>query len=152
MGVARSFDVQFLNRVVNDPAMEKSRLGVKNIDLTAAVSDPENIFLANEYGGFLFMKDGDGYEVHTNFLPEGRGKVALDAARDAAAYIFTQTDAHWIRTLVPRGNVAAYALTKAMGFQATGDHVRVNDTLCRVFELKFEVYFASLLAAIEMEV
>jgi len=100
--------------------MEPARLGLKDLDLTEAVSNPDNVFLANEFGGFLFVKDDYTYEVHTNFLPAGRGKAALAAAKEAARYMFQETDCLAIRTYVPVGNVAADALTRRMGFTQWG--------------------------------
>jgi hypothetical protein len=137
--ISRSTDAEFLNRIVNDPAMAPARLGMKELDLTEAVSNPDNVFLANQWGGFLFIKDEDVYEVHTNFLPAGRGKLALKAAQDAAFYMFTQTDALAIRTSVPRGNFAAAALTKRMGFSHWGDEV-INGYECRVFVLTIKCW------------
>jgi RimJ/RimL family protein N-acetyltransferase len=132
--LARSYDAEFLNRIVNDPAMEWARLGVKSIDLTEAVSNPENVFLANEFGGFLFVRDGDVYEVHSNLTPEGRGRAAFEAARAAAFFMFTETPCLAIRTLVPKGNFAAAALTRKMGFTHWGD-TEINGRECRMFML-----------------
>lgn len=141
--ITRSTDAEFLNRIVNDPAMANGRLGMKDLDLTEAVSNPDNVFLANEFGGFLFVKDGDLYDVHTNFLPEGRGQLALEAAREAAFYIFTRTDCLAIETYVPQGNVAAAALTKRMGFSHWGDEV-INGHFCRRFVLTIKQWAKSL--------
>lgn len=117
----RSTEAGFLNSVVNDPSVKPwVTLGLGELDLTEAVNNPDNVFLANAWGGFLFVKDGDCYECHTQFLPEGRGKKALEAAREAAWYIFTRTAALAIRTYVPRGNVAAAALARRVGFSVWG--------------------------------
>jgi hypothetical protein len=118
--LALSRDADFLNEIVNAPGMEGARLGQKSLDLAEHVKNTANVFLANEYGGFLFVKDGDWYEVHTNFLPEGRGERALNAAREAAWHMFTQTPCLGIRTSVVKGNFAARALTKRMGFANWG--------------------------------
>jgi hypothetical protein len=143
--IARSYDAEFLNRIVNDPSMEPARLGMKAIDLTEAVSNPDNVFLANEFGGFLFVKDGDTYEVHTNFLPEGRGKAALAAAQQAAFYMFTETDCLAIRTYVPVGNVAADALTRRMGF-SHWNTVEINGHEAKLYMLTLKEWCRCLSA------
>ena len=132
--VVRSFDAEFLNRLVNDPSTEAGRLGLKDLDLTEVLADHDNVFLANSYGGFLFVRDRDVYEVHTNFLPRGRGPKVYDAARAAAFYMFTETDCLAIRTMVPRGNLAAKALTERMGFTRWGD-TEVNGVECGLYML-----------------
>jgi len=132
--LARSVDAEFLNSIINHESTEGGRLGLKDLDLTEAVSNPDNVFLQTEHGGFLFIKDGDVYEVHSTFTPEGRGTRAFEAAREAAFFMFTETPCLAIRTLVPKGNVAAYALTKKMGFSQWGDS-EVNGHECRMFML-----------------
>jgi hypothetical protein len=119
--LAQSKDVQFLHSVIAHPdVLPWVTLGRGALDLTDVVGNPENIFLANEYGGFLFIRDGDNYEVHTQFLPQGRGRKAVEAAREAAWHIFTRTPALAIRTYVPRGNFRAAALARRAGFSAWG--------------------------------
>jgi hypothetical protein len=118
--IERSTDAAFLNRVVNDPSVfEAVALGGKEpINLEAAVLDEGNVFLRNEHGGFLFMNLGDGiYDVHTQFLPDGRGLAALISAGDAARYMFVETDCLAIRTFVAHSNKAAKRLTKWMKFE-----------------------------------
>lgn len=116
----RSMETEFLHRVIEDPAVKPWVTLGHEVDLTDVVKNPDNVFLANPWGGFLFVKDGDCYECHSQFLPEGRGKKTLEAAREAAWYIFTRTPALAIRTYVPRGNVAAAALARRMGFSVWG--------------------------------
>jgi hypothetical protein len=122
--IAPSKDAEFLNRVVNHPAVHPYvSFGIKgDLDLTALVADPRNVFLANEWGGFLFIRKADYvYEVHTQFVPEGRGKRALRAAKDAADYMFSRTDCLRIDTYVQLDNPAAEWLTRAVGFRKWGE-------------------------------
>ena len=119
-----SRDAAFLNRVVNDPSvLPHVNLGLTGqLDMTPLVEDQRNVFLANEWGGFLFIDKGEFvYEVHTQFLPEGRGKSAVRAARDAADYMFTMTDALRIDTYVQFDNPAAEWLSRATGFKKWGE-------------------------------
>lgn len=127
-------DVQFLNRVINDPSVHPHvSYGLDRIDLAQVLADEQNLFIANEHGGFLFVRDGDVYEVHTQFLPEGRGPQLLSAAREAAAYIFTRTGAIGIRTMIG-DNQPAEALALAVGFQPWGE-AAVNGHPVTVFML-----------------
>lgn len=133
MMLQRSTDADFLNRVVNHPEVSRWMLGFKPpFDLSHLVNDPANIFLANEHGGFLFLKQEDyTYGVHTQFLPEGRGN-SLRLARDAAFWMFTQSDALAIETYVPVDNVAARKLTIATGF-SLWHSMEVNGRACELY-------------------
>jgi hypothetical protein len=79
------------------------------------------VFLACATGGFLFIECADAiYEVHTQFLPEGRGPGVLHMARQAVGYMFTETPCLAIRTFVSDNNEAARKLTFAVGFKEAG--------------------------------
>ena len=57
---------------------------------------------------FLVVAVGSGfYEVHSLFLPEGRGREALRASREATDVMFTATDCLELRTTVPHRNRSA---------------------------------------------
>lgn len=100
-------------------------------DMRPAVADERNYFLANEYGGFLFAHMGDGvYEIHTQFLPEGRGKKAKRAADEAREFMFTQTDCQVLRTVCPHPESAR--LAQWGGMKKTG--------MAEVFGQPVEVY------------
>lgn len=116
--IQREFDATRLNAVVNHPAVHPwvSLPGQGELDLTPAASDPRNVLLMTEGGGLLFVQHEPGvYEVHTQFVPEVRGRAALKATREAVHWMFTRTDCMEILTKVPQGNVAAEALTRALG-------------------------------------
>jgi hypothetical protein len=55
--------------------------------------------------------------VHTDLLPGLRGKSALEAAREAMALMFLETNATTLWTVVPGHNRAAAAFTCMMGFE-----------------------------------
>ena len=121
--VRRSFDGEFLNRVVNDPAvLPYVSLGlVETLDMRPFVADERNYFLANEWGGFLLLNEGDGvYDLHSQFLPQGRGIAVLQAAADAQRFMFTETDCMAVKTFCPQGNPAAKALARRGGFTKIG--------------------------------
>jgi len=144
--VKPSKDAAFLNRVANDPSVFPwISLGLKPpLDLTALLEDEHNIFLANEFGGFLFIAKPDYvYDVHTQFLPEGRGRTALAAAREAAFHMFTKTDAMRIDTTVALANRAADRLTRMMGFSKWGE-TEVNGTPSNYYVLTLKEWARGL--------
>jgi len=123
MALTVSHDADFLNRVVNHPSVKPYvSLGFKgDMDLSAIVADPANVFLANEWGGFLLVaRPGYVYELHTQFLPEGRGKPAYEAGREGCAYMFTRTDCLRIDTYIQHGHRATERYARAVGFKHWG--------------------------------
>lgn len=53
------------------------------------------IALRSEHGGFIFLQSdsfGRAYELHTLFTPEGWGREAFSAAREAFDFIFARAD------------------------------------------------------------
>jgi hypothetical protein len=120
LSVRREFAAEHVNAILNDPSV-RPFVGMQEIgdlDFGALVSDLRNYLLMADGGGFFLGAQGDGvYEVHSQFLPEARGKTAVLAAADGLRYMFVRTDAVEIVTFVPRGNVAALALTRRMGMR-----------------------------------
>lgn len=119
-------DAGFLNGVCNDPAVRPDLGGEGEIDLTGIVSNPENYALVSEFGGFILTRHEAGvYEVHSQFLPVGRGSHAIEAMRDGMRYMFASTDCTMIQTKVPAANTRAGGFAKLAGFQHLFD---MNDT------------------------
>lgn len=141
----RSKDADHLNEVLNHPEVSRWMLGLPPpYDCSQLLANSDNVYLANEHGGFLFLKQDDYvYEVHTQFLPEGRGN-SLRLARDAAFWMFTRSDALAITTYVPTDNPAALALTNAMGFLTCQDHKEFNGRTCTVHLLTIKDWARSL--------
>lgn len=74
--------------------------------------------LQNEHGGFVFHNQGPGfYEIHTLFLPAGRGHRVREALDDAKLFMFTQTDCAEIVTRIPQSNRSALRLAQDGGFE-----------------------------------
>ncbi len=118
-----SLDAWFLNYVINDPSVFPwVSLGAEGpLDMTAAVMDPKNLFLKNEYGGFLLIDKGDQvFEIHTQFLPEGRGRKARTAAREAMQYVFTRTLCQMLVTHCPLDNKPSAWLALSAGMKFVG--------------------------------
>lgn len=126
--ISRHFNADTLNRVVNHPEVHPWVRGKfkGTLDLTPVLKDSgRHICLMGEHGGCLFTMHQPGlYEVHTQVLPEGRGKWTLRMVNEALRWMFTRTDAIELFTRVPKGNVGALALVKAI--RGTFEFTRPN--------------------------
>lgn len=70
---------------------------------------------------FMFtMRTHTLFDVHTMILPEGRGKQAVRAARDAAAWMFDNTTCEKLETCIPVFNKAARIFARVAGMQYEG--------------------------------
>jgi len=82
------------------------------------VGEPANIALTTAHGGWVFVRHETGvYELHTLFLPAGRGRACLAAWGEAVRYVFCATDAREIVTRVPAGNAGAGFAARVCGFR-----------------------------------
>lgn len=114
-----SRDVAAFNAIANDPSVLPwvAQKGVAGLDLAPVLDDPRNVgFL---YDGCCFVAhwlEPGLYEVHSMALPSARGPLVAEAARASIAHMFMATDAMELCTRVVRGNLAADALTRRMGF------------------------------------
>lgn len=99
--------------------------------------------LAAEHGGFIFApRDALGrvVELHTLFTPEGWGREAAMAGKQALAMVFDRYDlvvtyervGDW-RTRPPR----------SFGFKPCGGDFDMNDTTWRLWQLSREMWRAS---------
>jgi hypothetical protein len=116
LSVAREYEAERINRVLNDPAV-RPHVGLPDfgpLDFTQLVSDQRNaLLMAGDEGGFFFQQLSPSlYEVHSQFLPVARGRKVVQAAIDAQRFMFCRTDCVEIVTKVPTGNVAATALVR----------------------------------------
>lgn len=105
--IQRTFSADFINSVVNHPAVRDGVEAKGVLDFTDAAANLNNFVLVNEHGGFLVIKLMPGiYECHTQFLPEGRGQAAIEAVEEALRYMFIETDCVRIVTKVNVNNKA----------------------------------------------
>ncbi len=114
----RETTAEHINQVLNHPDVRPwiadESVGV--VDVSALVANPRNVLLMGPHGGcFCIWLMAGVYEVHTQFLPEGRGHGALEFVQAGSHWMFTRTDCYEIITRVPQGYVAARALTLAAG-------------------------------------
>lgn len=123
--IARSFDADRINELVNHPSIRPHIGGDPEtaLDLTAAAHDRANVFLLGDHGGFAFTWSAPGvFEVHTFILPEGRGpwaREAADTALRSMADAFGATHV-WTRVHPDAGNVRAFAMRA--GMNPAGSH------------------------------
>lgn len=117
--IRRTFDPSFLNTVANHPEVLPFIGGNgAAVDLTALISNRANIAIEADHGGWILTRLEPGiYELHTMFLPEGRGKLYFTEARDALRYVFVETDATEIVTKCPDSNRSAAAAANIAGFK-----------------------------------
>lgn len=118
MTVSRSFDAAYWNALANDPSIRPFVGGDQPLDFAEAVANPANVFLQADHGGWFFHPLlPSAYEVHTMFLPEGRGRKHLTAAAHGFRFMFTQTDCLEILTKCPDDNGPARWASSFLGFR-----------------------------------
>lgn len=141
--IERATDAAFINYVANEPSVHPHLLaGGQAIDYTPVVNDANNVVLVGSHGGMVFHKCMPGiFEVHTQALPEGRGRWTLEMAHSCLMWMFTRTDAIEIFTRVPHGNEPARTLTLNVG-GVLEQHVSIpihgDDVTFGVYRLRIE--------------
>lgn len=116
--IARTMDVEFLNRLANDPMIRSSLGGEGVLDVAVLVDNPNNIAVRHGNGAWMFHKLMPGmYEVHTMFTVNDRGKDFFQAATETLRYMFTTTDAVEILTKCPDDNKPARYASTHIGFR-----------------------------------
>lgn len=117
--IERTFDGELVNKLLNHPSIFPSisiHGRTEPLDITPLITEPHNVFMAAPGGIVAFIREEPGiYEVHTNFLPEYRGRNALKASRAAYHWMFINTDCMILQTKVPGFNVAADMFCRLVG-------------------------------------
>lgn len=118
--LARTYDWRVVDAVVNHPSV--LRYLVENpadttyLNSAALLAINGTVALFGEYGGYIFVPYAPGRcDAHGATLPEGRGTWARNAFLEALGWMFTNTDAHYIRGQI-RKNPAACAMLRSVGF------------------------------------
>lgn len=121
MTLNRVYDAALFEHVLQHPdVLPWVSLGHDIGDIELILSNPENVCLMNDHGGFLFYKTGEGdYEVHTAFVPEGRGAHLVDLTAQAARYM-AGMGARRIFTFVDDKNTPARRLAEKAGMEVIG--------------------------------
>lgn len=116
--ITRTMEAVFLNEVANHPSVRPRLGGLGLLDLAPLIENPANVTLVAEGGGWIFVAMIPGiYEVHTLFLPHGRGRKFVQAAAHGFRYMFTQTDCLEIVTKCPDDNPGASIASYHLGFR-----------------------------------
>jgi len=112
----RSFSATRANEIINHESIYPWVRGnlEGHLDLSLLVANHDNVLLVGEHGCELFIQHQPGlYEVHTNILPEGRGKWAVDFVEETLKWVFTRTDA--IEIMARCATLKTKALATAIG-------------------------------------
>lgn len=138
MALARSFDADAVNAVVNDPAV-RPYVGAPEegpLDLSLLVERPEHWFLLDDYGGFLLAWSAPGVrEVHTFFTLAGRGKWAADRRAEMLDYARAHgTKMLWTRIPPKWKHVERFA--RQGGMRPTDDVIDTLGTPYRIFAME----------------
>jgi hypothetical protein len=108
--IHRDFTAEKINALVNAPEIRPdiADMASGKLDLSPIVANTNNVVMTGEYGGVVLFYIMDGfYEVHSAFLPEGRGKWAMEFLRSGMRLMFTCTNAYNIATRVPEEHLGA---------------------------------------------
>lgn len=114
--IERQKSAVLVNEIINHPSVHPWVCGpiTGPLDVAESIEDGSYIALFGAHGGFLFWNVGFGiYDAHSAVLPDGRGKWALDAAREALKWMFAN-GALEIMMSVPKGNIAVRALVRTL--------------------------------------
>lgn len=119
--IKRTMNAAFLNEVANHPEVRPFLGGMQNpiLDLSPLVEDPHCICLeVPGSGGWILQPILPGvYELHTLFLPQGRGRSYFEQAREALRMVFSETDCLEIVTKCPDDNGGARLAAELIGFR-----------------------------------
>ena len=116
--IHRTFDGTFLTEVANHPDVRPWLGPPAKIDMRPEVSDPANVALQGEHGGFVFLNRGRGlYELHYHFRPEGWGSEPRAELPNALAYVFDNTDCIEVLVAVSTDNPRSEKLIVRAGFE-----------------------------------
>lgn len=117
--IRRTLDGTFLTQVANRPDIRPMiGPGTEPVDLRPIAANPEHYVIEADHGGWLLEAKGPGvYEIHSLFLPEGRGAVFFRNAREMLRYMFARTDCTEIWTKCPDDNPGARMAALKCGFK-----------------------------------
>jgi len=108
--IERHFTADYINEVCNHPDVfdHVRHKDTKRVDLTRVVENQRNYVLMAEGGGVIFKCVAPTvYDGHLQFLPGYRGTYALRTLREAARWMFENTDAMTLVGKTPHDNPAA---------------------------------------------
>ena len=113
-------DPQEINCIINHPEVFRhvSQGALWPLDVEPLM-DGNNIFIMADGGGFAFIQvEADVYEGHYYFLPEFRGKYAINAAKECLNWLAQREITLIGRT--PLKNKSARLFNKLIGMKRVG--------------------------------
>lgn len=136
----RTLDATAFNRIANTPTVRPWLGGTDRLDLTAAISNPENFaFLTDDgLGGYIYHRiDAGLFMVHTLSDPAGRGRAMLEARSESLREVFTKSDAVEVVTIVPAGNKGADLWANHAGFREVFGRQRSFDLMGEMVDASY---------------
>jgi RimJ/RimL family protein N-acetyltransferase len=115
--------------ILTDPSVfdwisdDGSRLSDMDLLVEAYLSnDRIYVLMPNDLSVFLAVPTNFvTYEIHTNILPEGRGKMAVLAANECTEWMFRNTPCMKLSTWVPENNRKAKMFALLCGMRVEGN-------------------------------
>jgi hypothetical protein len=139
MRIATFADKARVEEICNDPLIRTWTAfdGAPPCDATQYLTKGSFTVLLDD-GCFLAHRIEPGrYIIHTNLLPTCRGQDAVEAARQALAMAFVQTDAIELLTMVPATIPHAKLLARRMGFRHLFDRAAIWPALGSMHDMGF---------------
>jgi hypothetical protein len=98
--LARAGDIPFINAVSSHKDVAPYISDGTEVDFKN--TPPTSLTFVSEYGYILFIPtEGDDWEFHTAFLPEGRGRHSHSFAKQAITQMFDKFSASALVTYTP---------------------------------------------------
>lgn len=139
-----------LNAVVNDPdVLPHVAPGYLELDMSPFFARPGNLLFGDDDGVVLLAPADDNpglYEMHNLMTTRKRGKDAVMLCRQAIDYAFTRCSASAIYGHVPRNNLPARVMARALGGRPSGTLTDTQGRSCILFVLE-RTTWATLSAA-----
>lgn len=141
--IHREYHALRINAVLNDPSVlpwVALREQERPLDLAPLLRDLRNVLLMTEdgLGGCFFHWQEPGvYEVHIQFLPAVRGKVALAAVNASLHYMFVATDCMELLTAIPQANESARMMAQLIHGRHEFTEGEFNGSLVEHWALRY---------------
>jgi hypothetical protein len=139
--------VDTLNAVVNDPdVLPYVAPGYATLDMSLFFSRPGNLMFGDEAGVVLMAPHDETpsiYEMHNLMTLRKRGKAAKALCQEAIDYVFTGRGASAIYGHVPRDNLPARVMARALGGRPSGTITDTQGRSCILFVLERALWATS---------
>lgn len=129
MIVQRSYDAEFINKVMMHPSIHPHVIddGVEDeIDVQSTLDNKNCYWLVPEVDGeqigFFLLHPANyvTWEIHTAILPEFRGEIAYQGARASIKWMFDNTRCQKIKANISMDNKVTIKFASKVGFKFEG--------------------------------